>query len=83
MYKKILQKCREFAKENNELYNYTQGGTLENLKYENGLGKSQIDQLMFKLKEKEMINNELEEEITEANDNLSFLNKKLRVIIFV
>ena len=50
--KKVLPKYREYIKENNELYNYIQVGILENLKYENGLTKSQIDQLKLKLKEK-------------------------------
>ena len=62
-FKKLVAKCRELNKENTELYNYTQGGTLENLKYENGLEKSQIDQLMLKLKEKDIINHEIENEI--------------------
>ena len=43
----MLIKCQEFHKENSELYDFTQGGTLENLKFENGLEKSQIDQLML------------------------------------
>jgi hypothetical protein len=60
------------------LYNYTQGGTLENLKYENGLEKSQIDQLMIKLKEKDLINLELENEISEISDSVTLLNKKIK-----
>jgi hypothetical protein len=51
---------------------------LENLKYENGLEKSQIDQLMIKLKEKDVINQELEYEITEANDEILILNRKIK-----
>lgn len=65
-------------KENSELYNYTQGGTLENLKYENGLAKSQIDQLMIKLKEKELYNQELEYEVTEISEQISSINKKIK-----
>jgi peptidoglycan hydrolase CwlO-like protein len=65
-------------KENTELYNYTQGGTLENLKYENGLEKSQIDQLMLKLKEKEIINSELEYELNEISETISNFNKKIK-----
>jgi hypothetical protein len=80
-FKKLVAKCRELNKENTELYNYTQGGTLENLKYENGLEKSQIDQLMLKLKEKEIINHELENEISEMNETLVYSNKKVNVII--
>ena len=53
-FKRLIDKCRALVKENNELYNYIQVGILENLKYENGLTKSQIDQLKLKLKEKEI-----------------------------
>ena len=74
-YKKVLPKYREYIKENNELYNYIQVGILENLKYENGLTKSQIDQLKLKLKEKEMVKSELEYETNQDNDEV---NKKLR-----
>ena len=73
-----MSKCKDLIKENNELYNYTQGGTLENLKYENGLEKSHIDQLMIKLKEKDIIGGELESEITEISETISFLNKKIK-----
>jgi len=72
-------KCQEFHKENDELYSFTQGGTIENLKFENGLEKSQIDQLMLKLKEREIINNELENELFEVNETLSTLNRKYKV----
>ena len=75
--KKVLPKYREYIKENNELYNYIQVGILENLKYENGLTKSQIDQLKLKLKEKEMVKSELEYETIQDNDEV---NKKLRYI---
>lgn len=77
-FKKLVSKCKDLIKENNELYNYTQGGTLENLKYENGLEKSHIDQLMIKLKEKDIIGGELESEITEISETISFLNKKIK-----
>jgi len=62
------------------LYNYTQGGTLENLKYENGLEKSQIDQLMLKLKEKEIINQEMENELHDLSENINLINKKIKEI---
>ena len=62
-----------------ELYNYTQGGTLENLRHENGLEKDQIDQLMMKLREKENIQFDLENEITELSEVSSLLGKKLKV----
>jgi hypothetical protein len=73
-----VSKCRDLNKENTELYNYTQGGTLENLKYENGLEKSQIDQLMLKLKEKELINQEMEFELNEINENVNAVNRKIK-----
>lgn len=60
------------------MYNYTQGGTLENLKYENGLEKSQIDQLMIKLKENEIVNSELESEMNDANETLNSYNRKIK-----
>jgi hypothetical protein len=72
-------KCQEFHKENDELYSFTQGGTIENLKYENGLEKDQIYQLMLKLKEKEIINNELENELYEVNETLSAISRKNKV----
>jgi hypothetical protein len=61
-----------------ELYNYTQGGTLENLKFENGLEKGQIDQLMLKLREKETIQEDLENEINDLGETISILNRKLK-----
>ncbi len=61
-----------------ELYNYTQGGTLENLKHENSLEKSQIDQLMLKLKEKGSIQEDLENEMNEISETIATLNKKLK-----
>ncbi len=77
-FKKLVSKCRDLIKENSELYNYTQGGTLENLKYENGLEKSQIDQLMLKLKEKEHFNSELEYEVNDISDNITAFNKRIK-----
>lgn len=74
----MVSKCRDLNKENRELYNYTQSGTLENLKYENGLEKSQIDQLMLKLKEKETINQEMEYELNEINETISSLNRRIK-----
>ena len=63
------------------MYNYAQGGTLENLKFENGLEKSQIDQLMLKLREKEEINKELDNEVIEISDNVTSVNKKIKVLL--
>ncbi len=76
----MVNKCRELHKENIDLYNYAQGGTLENLKFENGLEKSHIDILMLKLREKEEINKDLENEVTETNEFIINLNKKIKVI---
>lgn len=72
--KQVFKKCRELVKENLELYNEFEVGILENLKFENGLEKTQIEQLMIKLKALEQYQNELEHEITENNEkiNLSF-----------
>jgi chromosome segregation ATPase len=61
-----------------ELYNYTQGGTLENLKHENSLEKGQIDQLMLKLREKENIQDDLENEINEISETISIVNKRIK-----
>jgi hypothetical protein len=78
MFKKLVNKCKDLHKENMDLYNYTQGGTLENLRHENGLEKDQIDELMTKLKEKENIQNDLESEINELSEVGSILTKKLK-----
>lgn len=61
-----------------EFYNYSQSGTLENLKYENGIKDTQIDQLMLKLKEKETIVAEQEIEINELSEALCMVNKRVR-----
>jgi septal ring factor EnvC (AmiA/AmiB activator) len=61
-----------------ELYNYTQGGTLENLKHENSLEKNQIEQLMLKLREKDSIQEDLENEVNEISETLTTLNRKLK-----
>lgn len=61
-----------------ELYSYSHGGILENLKYENGSEKMQIDLLMLKLKEKEAINNELEYEINDLTETVNQLSKKVK-----
>eukprot|EP00340_Litonotus_pictus_P006428 CAMPEP_0170521014 /NCGR_PEP_ID=MMETSP0209-20121228/6354_1 /TAXON_ID=665100 ORGANISM="Litonotus pictus, Strain P1" /NCGR_SAMPLE_ID=MMETSP0209 /ASSEMBLY_ACC=CAM_ASM_000301 /LENGTH=121 /DNA_ID=CAMNT_0010807655 /DNA_START=204 /DNA_END=566 /DNA_ORIENTATION=- len=77
-FKKLLSKSKDLYKENMEFYNYSQSGTLENLKYENGIKDSQIDQLMLKLKEKELIVNEQEQEINELSESLCTFNKRIR-----
>jgi hypothetical protein len=78
LFKKLVSKCKELHKENMELYSYTQGGTLENLRHENGLERDQIDQLMLKLKEKDNIHFELENEADEVSETVSILGKKLK-----
>jgi hypothetical protein len=50
------------------------------MRQENSLEKKQIEQLMMKLKEKDNIQNDLEKEINEASETLSFLTIKLNVI---
>ena len=74
-FKQIVNKCREVVKENAQLYDYIQTGVLENLKFENGLEKSQIDQLMLKIKEKELINREIEYEANEINNQVNCLKE--------
>lgn len=75
-FKQIVNKCREVVKENAQLYDYIQTGVLENLKFENGLEKSQIDQLMLKIKEKELINSEIEYEANDINNQVNGLKEQ-------
>ena len=75
--KQGYKRCRELVKENLELYNYFQAGILENLKFENGLEKNQIELLMIKLKALEQYKNELEYEAKEANDKINGAFEKL------
>ena len=75
--KQAYEKCRFFLKENLELYNYVQAGILENLKFENGLEKNQIELLMIKLKALGQYKMELEEENNEANDKIYGALEKL------
>lgn len=79
LFKKLVNKCRDLHKENMELYNYTQGGTLENLRHENGLEKDQLEQLLLKLREKENTQYDLENELNELSEVVSILTKKLKV----
>jgi hypothetical protein len=65
-----------------DLFKYAQGETLENLKQENATEKNQINQLMLKLKEKDSINTELENELNEINETISSLTRKLKVFIY-
>ena len=66
--KQAYEKCKILVKENLELYNYVQAGILENLKFENGLEKNQIELLMIKLRALEQYKNELENEVKENNE---------------
>jgi len=58
---------------------FSHTSALENMRQENSLEKKQIEQLMLKLKEKDNIQNDLEKEISEASETLSFLSIKLKV----
>lgn len=77
-FKKLVIKCRDFHKENSDFSNFCQNGILENLKYENGIKETQIDQLMLKLKEKEAVISEQENELSELAETSCLLNKKIR-----
>ena len=76
--KRYITKCQYLHKENMESFSHT--SALENMRQENSLEKKQIEQLMMKLKEKDNIQNDLEKEINEASETLSFLTIKLKVI---
>lgn len=58
---------------------FSHTSALENMRQENSLEKKQIEQLMMKLKEKDSIQNDLEKEISEASETLSFISIKLKV----
>ena len=75
--KQAYKRCMSLIKEHLELYNYVQAGILENLKFENGLEKNQIELLMIKLKALEQYKNELEYESKEANDKINSALEKL------
>ena len=76
-FKNSLKKCKELIKENLEFYNYFQAGILENLKFENGLEKTQIELLMIKLKALEQYRKELECEFEEDNNKINEKFQKL------
>ena len=76
-FKQGYKKCKDIVKENLEFYNYFQAGILENLKFENGLEKNQIELLMIKLKALEQYKNELEFECREANNKINENFEKL------
>ena len=75
--KTLYKKCKDLVKENLEFYNYFQAGILENLKFENGLEKTQIELLMIKLKALEQYRKELEYEYGEANEKINENFEKL------
>ena len=75
--KNVYEKCKYYVKENLEFYNYFQAGILENLKFENGLEKTQIELLMIKLRALEQYRNELEYECKEANGKINENFEKL------
>ncbi len=72
-------KCQDFHKENDELYSFTQGGTIDNLKSENIGEKNNLEKLLLKLKEREVIYDELEKELYEVYETISAMNKKYKV----
>ena len=71
-----VNRCKKFVTENAELNDYFQN-VLENLKYENGLEKSQTDQLLIKIKEKDLVNNEMEYEVNEINNEVNIIKSKI------
>ena len=73
-----MKKCEYLHKENSEYINHSV--SVENLKQENTLEKKQIDQLLLKIKEKDYIQNELQREICESSETLSYLCLKLKEI---
>lgn len=74
--RKMALRAKELQKENLDLYNYIQGNTIENMRQENALEKSQIEQLMLKLKDNEAVYNDFINQIDEANETISFLKRK-------
>ena len=81
--KQAYKKCKDIIKENLEFYKYFQAGILENLKFENGLEKNQIELLMIKLKTLEQYKNELEFECREANSKIKFYKNNIVVKLFL
>lgn len=64
---------------NLELYDYVRGNSIENMRYENSLEMSRIEQLMLKIKDSESLQNDYENQIDEACDTLSFLKRKTKL----
>lgn len=75
---KFMKKCGDIHKENLELFGIFKNSTIENMRMENSLEKSQIEQLMLKLKESESIMNDYENDIDESNEIISFLGRKIK-----
>lgn len=61
-----------------DFINFCNNGILENLKQENGIKETQIDQLMLKLKEKEATIAEQEAELNELTETSCLLNKRIK-----
>lgn len=64
---------------NLELYDYVRGNSIENMRYENSLEMSRIEQLMLKIKDSESLHNDYENQIDEACETLSFLKRKTKL----
>ena len=64
---------------NLELYDYVRGNSIENMRYENSLEMSRIEQLMLKIKDSESLQNDYENQIDEACETLSFLKRKTKL----
>lgn len=77
-YKRLIAKCKDYLRENNDFKNFCDNGILENFKFKNGIKETQIDHLMLKLKEKEAVINEQEVELNESAETSNLLNKRIR-----
>ena len=63
---------------NLELYDYVRGNSIENMRYENSLEQSRIEQLMLKLKDSEALYNDYQSQIDEACETFSLLKRKTK-----
>ena len=76
---KFIIKSKNLQNENLEFVNYIEGNILENLRNENTNEQSQINQLMIKLKESDENINDYENQIDEANETISLLQRKKKL----
>lgn len=63
---------------NLELYDYVRGNSIENMRYENSLEQSRIEQLMLKLKDSEALYSDYQNQIDEACETFSLLKRKIK-----